>query len=95
MDNRYVSSVPCVVACYDGEPANPPANPPGNPPANPPVRAPWFRESGEDLNSVLANEKHLNQMRIEAVQKALAETLESKNLTAPRTRATVRNSWKR
>ena len=79
MDERYLSCG--VFPSYDGEPANPPANPPGTPPANPPVAPPGF-VSQEKMNSVLANEKHLNQMRIEAVQKTLAETLESKNLTA-------------
>jgi hypothetical protein len=70
-----------VLACYDNDEA-PPAGAPVPAPTPGPAPGEPRAISQSELNRILAEDRRKHQAKIDAIGKTLAETLESKNLTA-------------
>ena len=77
MNSLYLSRP--VLACFDDEP---PAAGPVPVPAPGPAPSPQGYVAQSDVNRILADDRRRHQAKIDAIQKSLAETLESKNLSA-------------
>ena len=72
-----------TLTCYDNsEPPAPPAGAPVPTPPQPPASPAERRFTQEDVNRLLADDRRKHQTKIDTIQRTLAETLDSKNLTA-------------